>query len=466
MAAATPGAAVPGAGATGPGTAAGPVPASVPASVAALGDLDPVALLAEIADVGRAAGGGWSRLVHTDAELTLRDWFTEHATRLGLDVETDRNGNLWAWWGADLPGADEPGAVLQVGSHLDSVPAGGAYDGPLGVVSALAAVSRLRAEGFRPHRPVVVPVFAEEEGGRFGIACAGSRLMTGALDPARAGALADPDGVTAADAARRVGADPAAWGPDPVRVARIGEAVELHVEQGHLPTSGGCRHGALGLAEAGAPLGLLTEIWPHGRWRFDLVGEGNHAGTTPLDRRTDPMLALAEGVLAARRAAERHGVLATVGKVRVDPGAVNAIPSAATFWLDARGADPVAVDAAVAEVAAALGTAGVRESWTPVTRFDAGLGARLAGPVRVALAAAGAPAGADGRPLLPSLPSGAGHDAGVLAEAGVPTAMLVVRNPSGISHAPGEHAEDDDARLGAAALVEIIRDRAGSGWQG
>lgn len=428
--------------------------------------LDPVTLLAEIDDVGRAAGGGWSRLVHTDAERALRDWFTEHAARLGLDVETDRNGNLWAWWGADLPGADAPGAVLQVGSHLDSVPAGGAYDGPLGVVSALAAVSRLRAEGFTPHRPVVVPVFAEEEGGRFGIACAGSRLMTGALDPARAGALADPDGVTAADAARRVGADPTAWGADPERLARIGEAVELHVEQGHLPTAGGCRHGAMGLAEAGAPLGLLTEIWPHGRWRFDLVGEANHAGTTPLDRRADPMLALAEGVLAARRAAERHGVLATVGKVRVDPGAVNAIPSAATFWLDARGADAGAVDAAVADVAAALGTAPVRESWTPVTRFDTGLGARLAGPVSAALAGAGAPTGADGLPLLPSLPSGAGHDAGVLAEAGVPTAMLVVRNPSGISHAPGEHAEDGDVRLGAAALVEIIRDRAGAGWRG
>lgn len=418
----------------------------------ATGNLDVVGLLDEIAGVGRGADG-WTRLVHTDAERQLREWFVERAGRIGLDVETDRNGNLWAWWGADLPGS-----MLAVGSHLDSVPAGGQYDGPLGVAVALAAVARLREEGFVPTRPLVVPVFAEEEGGRFGIACAGSRLMTGALDPARARALVDPSGVTCDDAARRVGASPQDWGTDEARVARLGTYLEVHVEQGHLPTHGGCTPGALGLAAAGAPLGLLTHIWPHGRWRIDLAGEPNHAGTTPLAARHDPMLALAEGILAARRAAAAHGVLATVGKVAVQPGAVNAIPSHVTLWLDARGDDPSAVAAAVAEVEEVLQTTAARESWTPATRFDAGLGAAVAGPVRSALAAA-APADDDGLPLLPSLASGAGHDAGVLAEAGVPTAMLVVRNPTGVSHAPGEHADDDDCRLAVDAVAAVLRDQ-------
>jgi len=114
--------------------------------------------------------GGYSRHVFTAPELELRAWFTEQAQRRGLDVEQDRNGNLWAWWGR--PGPD----AVVTGSHLDSVPGGGAFDGPLGVASALAAVDRLRAQGFRPRRPLAVVVFAEEEGGRFGVACLGSRL--------------------------------------------------------------------------------------------------------------------------------------------------------------------------------------------------------------------------------------------------------------------------------------------------
>ena len=183
--------------------------------------------LAEISETGRdAARGGYSRHIWQSAERDLRDWFIERAIRLGLDVETDRNGNLWAWWGT--PGAN---AVI-TGSHLDSVPGGGAYDGPLGVISALDAIARLQASGFTPTRPCAILVFAEEEGSRFGVACLGSRLLTGAISAERARGLTDADDIRFDTAATDAGLDPAHLGHDAEALGRIGLFIELHVEQG------------------------------------------------------------------------------------------------------------------------------------------------------------------------------------------------------------------------------------------
>src|SRR4051812_2570124 len=167
-------------------------------------------LLSAIKDVGTdSARGGYSRHGYDKAELELRDWFIAEAGWCGLDVEVDRNGNVWAWWGA--PGPD----AVVTGSHLDSVPGGGAFDGPLGVVSALAAVDTLRTKGFQPARPLAVVVFAEEEGGRFGVPCLGSRLLTGSLTPGAVLGLTDAGGTTLADAAETAGFDPAGFGRDP-----------------------------------------------------------------------------------------------------------------------------------------------------------------------------------------------------------------------------------------------------------
>ena len=390
-------------------------------------------LLSELSEVGRDPAGGFTRLAWASSELELRDWFVARAERLGLDVETDGNGNLWAWWGAELPGT-----AFVVGSHLDSVRSGGEWDGPLGVVSAFAALESLRASGWTPTRPVAVVAFADEEGGRFGLACLGSRLLTGAVEPQRALALADESGTTLAEAMSAAGHDPRRVGPDPLRLARIGAFVELHIEQGRMPLPGGAR----GLAGAGHPVGVAREIWPHGRWRIDLAGVPDHAGTTALANRVDPVLAMAEGVVEVRRAAEQLGVLATVGRVRVLPGAVNAIASSASLWIDARGEDPDKVRELVALVERRLGVAADRESWTDVTPFDVALTADLMEAI-----------GGE----VPELPSGAGHDAGVLSLAGIPTAMLFVRNPTGVSHSPEEDAEESDAAAGVAALTAVVR---------
>src|ERR1700761_9313812 len=200
---------------------------------------DVVDVLAEIADVGRdAVRGGYSRHVFEPAELELRAWFTRRADALGLVVEPDRNGNIWAHWGERGPG------TVATGSHLDSVPGGGPLDGPLGVASALCAVARLKARGFAPARPVAVVAFAEEEGSRFGVACLGSKLMAGAVDPALIAVRADDAGVTFAQAAAGAGVDPAGTGRDDERLASLSAFVELRVEQGRA------------LADLGAPVAV------------------------------------------------------------------------------------------------------------------------------------------------------------------------------------------------------------------
>ncbi|MFB9234038.1 allantoate amidohydrolase [Plantactinospora siamensis] len=389
----------------------------------------------ELAPVGRDAGsGGYLRYAFTPPELRLRDWFRDQAAARGMALTEDGNGNLFAWWGDPGTGdAGSDGAIL-TGSHFDSVPHGGAYDGPLGIVSAFLAIDELRAAGMAPARPVGVAAFVEEEGGRFGVPCLGSRLFAGAIDPDRAAALTDAAGTTFAAA---LGRRPAGARPD--LLGNLGGYVELHVEQGRA------------LAEVGAPVGVASAIWPHGRWRLEFTGEANHAGTTRMADRRDPMLTYAFTVLAANKEARLRGAHATVGRVRVEPNATNAIPSRVTGWLDARAAEPetltelvAALRTKAAERARRDGTelVVVEESATPPVAFDTDLGARLA-----RLLAA------------PALPTAAGHDAGVLA-GHVPTAMLFVRNPTGVSHSPAEAAGDADCAAGVRALAEVLAELA------
>jgi beta-ureidopropionase / N-carbamoyl-L-amino-acid hydrolase len=401
------------------------------------------ALWGELEPLGRDQGtGGYRRYSWTPADAECRAWFTRRAENLGLAVEPDRNGNLWAWWGPKGPRG--PGAIV-TGSHLDSVPDGGGYDGALGVASALAAVEELKARHFNPERPVAIAVFTEEEGARFRVACLGSRLITGAIDPQAARALNDDAGVTLAAAMTAAGGDAGLLGPDEDLLAQLGAFVELHVEQGRA------------LAPLDAAVGIAKGIWPHGRWRLDFGGRADHAGTARFADRQDPMLPFARTVLAARRAAADSGALATIGKVIAEPGGANGVSSAVTAWLDARAPDEARLEKTVTTVRSASMrysaecgvTLSVRqESYTPPVHFDQGLRDRIEG----VLAAAGITA--------PVLATGAGHDAGVLA-ARIPTAMLFVRNPTGVSHSPAEHADPADCEAGVHALALVLQDLAG-----
>jgi N-carbamoyl-L-amino-acid hydrolase len=394
---------------------------------------------AELLPIGRSsASGGYRRFAWSGADTECRAWFREQAESRGLTYELDRNGNQWAWLGDPADGD-----AVVTGSHLDSVPDGGAFDGPLGVVSSFAALDELRARGAEFTKPLAIVNFGDEEGARFGLACVGSRLAAGRLTVEQAHRLTDADGITLPQAMERAGYDAGTIGPDPERLGRIGAFVELHVEQGRALDIGGDQ------------VGIASAIWPHGRWRFDFRGEANHAGTTRLVDRHDPMLPYAETVLAARREARLAGAVATFGKIAVEPNGVNAIPSLVRGWLDSRAADQATLDTVVTgvekaarEYADAQGVEldVVRESFTPVVEFEHALRdelARILGKERDAVLS------------VPVLGTGAGHDAGILSGT-VPTAMLFVRNPTGVSHSPAEYAAEDDCVAGVTALADVL----------
>ncbi|WP_232828817.1 allantoate amidohydrolase [Kribbella monticola] len=439
---------------------------------------------AELAAIGKdPSTGGYHRGGWTPTERACTEWFTTQCTARDLTLESDGLGNLVAWWepsadlgrspesgshSADLgrspesgsPSADLGGGAglhspsafpssdrgareararsgVVTGSHLDSVIDGGAFDGPLGVVSALAAVDRLRAEGFVPSVPIGVGAFVEEEGSRFGMPCLGSRVATGVLPASKALGFKDRSGVPLAEALSELGIDPAGVGPSPL-LERMGTFVELHVEQGRALT---------------APVGVASSIWPHGRFRFTFTGEANHAGTTLMEDRHDPMLTYAMTALAANKQARLAGARATFGRLSVEPNGTNAVPSQVTAWLDARAAtDEVlqsllsAITRQAVERAERDGTSVevTPESVSPIVEFPSGLRDRLAAVLDDA----------------PVLPTGAGHDAGVFSDAGIPTAMLFVRNPTGVSHSPAEHAEMDDCLAGVDALAAVLKDLA------
>ena len=390
---------------------------------------------ADLAPVGRsAATGGYLRQPYLSAETELRAWFVAQAQARGLRVESDPVGNVVAWWAP--PGVTGPGVLT--GSHLDSVLEGGAYDGPLGVVSALAAVDVLRSRGFVPARPIGVSVFVEEEGSRFGLACLGSRLAAGAVAWPDALALRDRDGVSFEDALSAADLGAAAYEPWdlPSTVACF---VELHVEQGR------------DLVDRGAAVGVASEIWPHGRYRFDFTGSANHAGTTRMEDRADPMLSYAMTALVANEQARLAEQRATFGRLEVVPNGTNAIPSRVTAWLDARCSSESALEALVDAItgqaqdrAGRDGTAleVTAESVSSSVVFDPALARSIAADHE------------EGD--WPVIPTQAGHDAGILSAAGVPTAMLFVRNPTGVSHSPDEHAEISDCLVGVSALADTL----------
>ena len=379
---------------------------------------------ADLAPVGRSARtGGYFRQPFTSADEEAHAWFLTECDHRDLRVERDGFGNVVAWWDS----GSGPGVLT--GSHLDSVLDGGAYDGPLGVVSALAALDVLRERGHAPARPVGIGVFREEEGSRFPVACLGSRLATGTLSWADARGLRDREGVALGDLVDgEQGSD---------LLAAVGSYVELHVEQGR------------DLVHRDAAVGVASTIWPHGRYRFDFTGEPNHAGTTRMEDRHDPMLSYAMTVLAANKQARVSGQRATFGRVLVEPNSTNAVPRQVSAWLDARASSTEELLALVADVerlgvdrAGRDGTDLVvtPESVSTEVVFDPDLAQQLADQ--------------GGRPVIATA---AGHDAGILSAVGIPSAMLFVRNPTGVSHSPDETASVADCLAGVEALADALQ---------
>ncbi|MGA2539387.1 MAG: allantoate amidohydrolase [Terracidiphilus sp.] len=340
---------------------------------------------------------------------------------LGMTVQVDAAGNLRGLWHPKGAGSKR----LLIGSHIDTVPDAGPFDGVLGVTLALEWIGIAQQLGL----PLAIEViaFSEEEGVRFGAPFLGSRAVAGRFDPSLLD-LADDEGVTIAEAIRAFGLDPERI-DEAVMDANLIGFVEIHIEQGPVLEAEG-----LGL---GAVIGIVGQT----RLNLEFGGQANHAGTTPMHLRRDALVAAAEWITAVKALARRtDGLVATVGRIAVEPNASNVVPGRGQVSLDVRHAHDAVRIAAVEELVTLASTIAAERGLTmertdrldqPAVPMDEKLTQLLAESIE----AAGYP--------VKSMPSGAGHDAMVIA-AKVPTAMLFLRSPGGISHHPAESVREED----------------------
>jgi beta-ureidopropionase / N-carbamoyl-L-amino-acid hydrolase len=380
------------------------------------------ARLAGLDAVG-ATDAGFHRLAWTDEDRAAAAWFAEQGARLGLRVERDGAGNLWAvpdvqppWWG--------------VGSHLDTVAGGGRYDGALGVACAFAIAAAI-------DRAVAVVSFADEEGARYNTPTFGSRALVGRLDVDDVLARADASGVTMADAMQRFGVDPAGLRAAPVALERLRGFLEIHIDQSRA------------LEEAGRPIGVVSALAGRMRVAVEIDGEADHAGTTRRSERRDALAAAARLIVGAEDlAAPNPDFVVTPTRILVEPNALSTIPGAVRLWLDARAPRIEDVDAwRTAVDAAATRIAAERRVDIRLATASRSAGVEFDAAVRVALVADGAP----------ELVCFAGHDAGVIGERR-PAGMLLVRNPTGVSHSPGEEVSVADAAVAANAVAAALEE--------
>ena len=368
---------------------------------------------------------GWTRAPWTPELRAAEQLVIDAAVAGGMVCEHDPAGNLWI----TDPNAPADG-LIAVGSHLDTVPKGGAFDGLLGVVGGLVAVLALRAAGVPNQERLAVISFADEEGSRFNTPCFGSRTMVGTFGDEVADAK-DKDGISIRDVGPKRPADAAGL------QRRIAAYFEIHVEQG------------LALDPAGISLGIATSLSARGRWEWQVVGEANHAGTTPMAGRRDALVRAAEFVLAVQHTAVAHeGSVATVGRITPWPGGTNVIPGRCSGTLDVRALNNATRDAVVQALVEEFPDIVIEHKSTDdAAIFDSGLIADLH--------AAANELGVSSM----DLPSYAGHDAGTLALAGVPSVMIFTRSPNGISHNPAEHSDESVCLDAVAVLATALAQR-------
>jgi allantoate deiminase len=390
------------------------------------------------ADIEAAArfggqGTGVTRLAWSPELRQVQDWLSVQLVELGLEVELDAAGNLIGRWEA---GSGKPFAV---GSHLDTVPSGGRYDGALGVLSGLQAIRILKERGFEPSRPLWLISFMDEEGARFGAALFGSRAFVG-KDLRELGDRRDADGTSLKEAMSELGFDFERV-PSARRVDQLEGYLELHIEQGPV------------LETEGIEIGIVTGIVGLIGFRARFVGEPNHAGTTPMRLRRDALCGAATAVLALRDAGlARDDITTNVGIISAEPGGFNVVPGAAEFTIDVRSATPdgyATLEPLVRETLERIATdqdLGLEVS--EAYRLEPlPLAPQLVDVLEQAAAAEGA--------TSMRMPSGAGHDA---MEVGrhVPAGMLFVPSLKGISHSPEEFTEPDHCELGARVLARAL----------
>jgi beta-ureidopropionase / N-carbamoyl-L-amino-acid hydrolase len=383
--------------------------------------------LAGLGDTGVRPDGVF-RLAWTEEDAATRAWFERQAAGAGLRVVRDPAGNLWA-----TPDDDPP--WWSVGSHLDSVRGGGRFDGPLGVACGF----EIAANGARP---VAVLSFADEEGARFNTPTFGSKALAGRLDLPGVLERRDDDGMALGDAMRAAGVDPNAVTDAPSWLEKLAGFFEVHIDQ------------TTELARAGEPVGVVSSLAARTRLQAGLRGRADHAGTTPRAERRDALSTAARLIVGAEEEAGGDEALTvTTSRIIARPNAPTTIAADVRLWIDARAPSFAAIDAWRSRLAALVSDlearSGVSIELSVASRSEP---REFSGELRAALSRA--TEDVLGRPA-PELVCYAGHDAGVLAER-VPAAMLLVRNPTGVSHSPEEEVALQDAAIGAEVVERAL----------
>lgn len=390
--------------------------------------------------VDSSEGVGRTVLTGSEADKRARERFVERLTAAGLSVHVDQVGNIVGRW---VPSGCEPDAApVAAGSHLDSVPRGGIFDGPLGVYAALESVRAMQSADITPDRPIAVVSFTEEEGARFGAGTLGSSVAAGQRTASEALSLTDDDGVTLEERLGHIGFA----GDDTVEAGRWDSWVELHIEQGTT------------LTDAGAGVGIVDSITGITNCEVRITGEADHAGSTPMDERTDALAAASEFVLDVERAGRDRAetsdaAVATAGKGAIAPNARNIVPEHVELDLDIRDVDHDSMTRMVERCRDSLGrlerTRGVD---TAIERY------RDSAPTPCSdrfLEAAEAAATATGVESV-RLASGAMHDTANVA-AVTDAGLLFAPSEGGYSHSPREWTDWSDCAAATAVLAETIR---------
>lgn len=388
--------------------------------------------LDELAAIGAIDGGGCARLALTDEDARGRDLVVSWMRDLGLEVTIDVVGNIVGTWRVGR------GRPVTTGSHIDTVRTGGRYDGNLGVLAGLEVIETLMTAGVEPPRPLAVAVFTNEEGARFQPDMLGSLVWVGGLAVETALDTVSIDGARLGDELERIGYQ----GSLPCPAETPHAFVELHIEQGPVLEAEGIRFGAV--------TGVQGISWQE----VEIEGQSNHAGTTPMSMRRDPAYVAADIAVYLRRLAIEMGgdQVCTVGKIDLQPNLVNVVPRSARLTLDVRNTDERLLQDAEARIAGHLAdiaeAENVRITTRSLARFEpVEFDETVIGIVESAIAEHGH----TGR----RLPSGAGHDAQMVARV-CPTAMIFTQSHLGISHNPAEHTDPDDLVAGTNLLLDVM----------
>jgi N-carbamoyl-L-amino-acid hydrolase len=389
----------------------------------------------ETAEIGRTPKGGIKRLTMTDLDRQVRDWFRAQCEAVGCTVTVDDVGNMFA----RRPGRNNDLAPICIGSHLDTQPTGGKFDGVLGVLAGLEVLRTLHDTGYETNAPIEVINWTNEEGSRFAPAMLASGVFAGVFTRDFAYSRTDRDGKTLGEELVRIGYK----GEEPVGGHRLGAHFELHIEQGPI------------LEDEDKVIGVVTGVQGMRWYEVTVTGRDSHAGSTPMRLRRDALRTAAAMIQAVIAVGDEFApdAVATVGLVEVRPNSRNVIPGEVFFTIDLRHPDDAVLarmEARTEAVVAGLSTGGVTAKleriWnSPAVRFDADCVA--------AVRAAASQGGYAHREIV----SGAGHDSAYIARV-APTAMIFVPCREGISHNEEESAEFDHCGAGADVLLRAVLD--------